>query len=569
MENSKFERLLQKLLWLYAFFLGVTLLYASLNVFLADSELWALSSSRHFWSTDPLSFALHYKPAFHAVLNLFHHADLGPGHMPLAARYLFAILGLVQVSLLYILSQRFFKDRTASLLTIVLYMTTSFFLLRGFRIRSDYLATTFFLLSLTCLTSVRWNRGWLGKAGFTACVLLMLASTPKAIYLLLLLTLLLIFQLRKDPVMWRKLSVATGGALLLAMALVIFVPWLRQSYQMSLDFFLSTFHHPDQPPYFSQESFKYVTRLLKENLHVIVLITINLYFCIKPPTWSKNLKAIRWMSALTLIPLIFHNHRTTFFILSLLPPLFIFAGKDFKEVFLTSKRPALRYSLVMIVLLALTGYRIYGVAREGQSNAQQIQYLTDLVPFLKDLQQRGTTILDVGGAIAHKSARLAYLGPSDDNARNSLLYFLDVNKPEWILDSYRLSLFGGDPITDLIADNYVRLPGGLWYRADRIDLGEKETQMSVEDFLGKFDIPDGDEVHLIFQTSGPSDSSTTLRFRSNNLTFPYHAPLPLKLIFQADSVLLRGTPKVVFAPLPFPANYALDSYSLFYFDTLR
>src|SRR5690606_34518683 len=158
----------------------------------------------------------------------------------------------------------------------------------------------------------------------------------------------------------------------------------------------------------------------------------------------------------------------------------------------------------------------------------------DLVPFLKDLQQRGTTILDVGGAIAHKSARLAYLGPSDDNARNSLLYFLDVNKPEWILDSYRLSLFGGDLITDLIADNYVRLPGGLWYRADRIDLGEKETQMSVEDFLGKFDIPDGDEVHLIFQTSGPSDSSTTLRFRSNNLTFPYHAPLPLKLIFQAD-----------------------------------
>ena len=152
------------------------------------TEVYPVHSSKYLFSAFDYEFLFALKPIFYSLLKVFFvFSELLPIEPMNLSRFVFALNGLSLLYFLYLYLEK--KTNRYNAVLALLILTSSYiFLNRGFRVRSDMLASSFSLFILWVNLNGKNNK----KQAFLLFLFLsLLFITPKAIYWLLLNLLLL------------------------------------------------------------------------------------------------------------------------------------------------------------------------------------------------------------------------------------------------------------------------------------------------------------------------------------------------------------------------------------------
>ncbi|NQY99499.1 MAG: hypothetical protein HRT45_02395 [Bdellovibrionales bacterium] len=437
----------------------------ALLCFWADSEAWPVKISglegaeRSFYdyTVKPL-FLLLLKPIW-GLSQIFAitHMDL--------ARVLFALNGLLCIYL----GQRVVKSLTASMLAsqiyIVLLMTSTLYLERGFRVRSDHLATTLILIGLTLALSeaIRLRTK---LAVLVALVLISVGITPKS---------LLVWACML-PVFWDQLRVRSlnrselgwlvpAWAVLFVVVVSIAVLGDRTVGHLAgyaRDVFYGS--EGDLSPW-SIARFQYVWAAAVENPVFTTLVIFNLVPSlpgVSSGQQASGIRALRLCLWLLVGLVAVYPNRLPFFLASLLPLglLTVVVSTDWSGLKSQYLKPgSVGYwataSVVSlhVVLFLWTSQNIYF----NNNNFEQRQFLSDFTGYLSSSPNKRA--YDPSGLLPNSNVDHLYLGPGQ-NAENKKiagllqskgydLFFLG-QRFSWVLKSFS---------EDFIANTMVFHPG--------------------------------------------------------------------------------------------------------------
>ncbi len=434
----------------------------------ADSEIWAVSIARTL-GFQAWDYGLSYKPLFYMTLRSVYSLDLSNVETFTAARLLYAAVGLGVLLLTYRLGRLLKLSFEARTLAVFLLATSSFFLERGFRVRSDQLATLFQLLGLTYYFQYVDQHTWGKPRTLVVSALLhvsLLLSTPKAIYQLLVNFYVYRVSQRffKVPETQKRHSrrVTLIFALAIPFSLFAVLAYFRTEQVLSaLTFFVRSFaENPSQPAYFSLSSFQHYRRFVLENPLFILAGLVAVYWSLKNKIERKPSMSefpLGGIAALTLFFIIFHNDRLPFFLVSLLPLVALFMGQQVVNVIRGTR---LRILLVGLVLNGLFhGVQIW----KSQSNDLQRAAIVSMQNYLAKypgvLYYDGTAVLPRNNQL-FANAEPKHLGNDD-----WLLKLLNDDKPDLFFFGNRLHHYFGRIMSFLDHENYIQIGPGVFARS--------------------------------------------------------------------------------------------------------
>ena len=123
-----------------------------------ETEIYPVHSAQYLFTENMLYFLFALKPIFYSTLYLSSLFSDWLSLLPMTgARFLFALngLGILTFMYLYIKNK---TDKYNAMLAVLLFASTSIFLDRGFRIRSDFLSTSFSLIALLMALSIKTKK---------------------------------------------------------------------------------------------------------------------------------------------------------------------------------------------------------------------------------------------------------------------------------------------------------------------------------------------------------------------------------------------------------------------------
>lgn len=381
----------------------------------------------------------------------------------LAARVLFALIGLGIATLTFQIAKLIFKDSMKAWVALLLLVANTFFLGQGFRVRSDLLAALFQLLTL--YTYLSWYRSQPQKmdlktgARLGLFSLLMVLCTPKAVYPLILNS---IFMFLSWPLQINKkrflLTVSIIVIPLLVFAGLFFLK--PQQLHSALQYYLNSFmEYPGHPAFFSQEGFFYLFRLLKENPIFILLFFCSLWFLRKVN--DALIKALYITSLLSLFIIFAHNDRLPFFILSLLPLPIILASHSMECLYKKWSHENI-FSILAFYLLVNAVY-FYVPMKETNNNHEQKYSIRFLEKYLA--QYPKARYFDGIGALPRLTQSFAYVAP--DTPGNKEYIMNVIRNQDLIFLSSRMFFYFQDIFEFFDDNNYVHIGGGVYAKAER------------------------------------------------------------------------------------------------------
>lgn len=147
----------------YTIFLASTalLFINGLNSFISSSEFWSIYLSQKLFSWQLTWSSVYLKPAFHLVLAVIYLFKLNDFYHIYVAKILFSLNGVFQFFLIYKIFISLFRSRIICLLQTLFLFLSPVFLANYYRIRSDQMALTLFLLFIVVSISNWPFKKWL------------------------------------------------------------------------------------------------------------------------------------------------------------------------------------------------------------------------------------------------------------------------------------------------------------------------------------------------------------------------------------------------------------------------
>ena len=475
-------------------------LMLSQTTYLADSEIWSIRYSSHLLDNLFSPISLFYKVVFQLIIKLGYLFSEGNWQVFLASRGTFALIGVLNATLVFYIADKVFRNKTLAAVSVALLVTSSFFLHQGFRVRSDGLATFFYLVSLAL---IYWGKGKEFRAPrilpLVLSNILMFLSTPKSIYFFLS-EVALISLLSKDyrfGLSRRKFLLYLVGPLMSAGVIVLcgilvfqrsYIPALQGAFEYFWKGFFSA-SNSSRPPYFSRQSFVFVKLFVVQNPFFAALLYFSAMWTVfKSLTGRISFRSCTEVEAFSVatlplfFALVFHNDRLPFFILSLLAPLCILAVGSILPLIGRARFK----QIVVAVLVLLVGKGVFlghGYWKNGGNQRQK--------EFVKALEEHiGSTgvgnYYDVIGTLPLVPGPFQFIGPGLEDTAPHIVRRLERNKPDLIFATKKLYYLKPD-IDFLLRRAYLGTAGGIFIRAAVFPLGEggKKKSISTKDISKK------------------------------------------------------------------------------------
>ncbi len=147
---------------------------------ISDSEFWPISLARLFGQFDSPHTSLYYKFFFHGLLSVPFIFKLSSVEHLIAIRVIFACIGIANLFLFYGISNKIYKDKNIALILTALLVSCLYFFSQWSRIRADFIVL--FICLLGIYLKLTWSNQKLRIANLAIAPLIMILTTPKAIY---------------------------------------------------------------------------------------------------------------------------------------------------------------------------------------------------------------------------------------------------------------------------------------------------------------------------------------------------------------------------------------------------
>ena len=436
----------KKLLLLGCFLLSVGFFITGLQCFWADSEIWHLKiSSLQGDARNPYDYWI--KPVYLIFLSVIYNLSdvFGTSH-PNLGRWVFGLNGVALLTLGSMVVTRFYSSSKIASVFFLLVGSSWIWLERGFRIRSDLMATCLFLVFLLLVIDGLRNdrfshrRLWVLFGLFVATIMV----TPKSLLLFLCFLPFLYKVFLSLPL---PLHNKVINLILLCLAAFVGMSIFSESFFISLlsqKTYLegSLIDAGGEIGAFSQYRWEHVGNFLVENPLIWVLFFLKVFWIFR--NWRDWVSQGVWrnldISFLLLAPaLVLFPNRTPFFICSLVPlfVLFLFSGTE--KWIRTSAHNFHRYRkpiyVVVVLVLVAAGYKMDHILK-NHNNLDQKQLYVVLKAFSEAYPQK--TIYDPAGISPSRKAVHFYLGPGDLESNRTSSSLIRIFEPDIILAGQRL-----------------------------------------------------------------------------------------------------------------------------------
>ncbi|MEO0335210.1 MAG: hypothetical protein AAF202_02380 [Pseudomonadota bacterium] len=549
--------------------LALNFLLLAVLCFWADSEAWPVKvASLEGHHRSFYDYAI--KPLYLFVLSPFVDLAslLGVYHMDLA-RLAFALNGLLIAYLGQRLVRKLTKSEVLSFAYVVVLLTSSLFLERGFRVRSDHLGTLIILFCLSVVFSPRFRDNTklfvilgLGLFAFLA--------TPKS---------LLVF-LCFLPFLWRALALnlktregfdwfltAWGCLFVLVAVLGLFGGGSFQhlwSYAVGLLKANPGDLHP-----LSVERLQYVFQFFMRNPLVSVLIAIKVIsICV--PRWHEGRSAIHRGLDFSLLLIFFvvliYPNRLPFFLASLLPLVLLIlfsldpderAASLLRDPTSVLKRALLFGMGVHIAFGLWTSQKIY----RTNSNLAQRRFVALYSPYLTSAKD--AKVYDPSGLIPNKNVYHYYLGPGQVIENRNIAYKLQTEGFDIVFLGQRIAWIFTE-FTPLFMNATMIFPPGLIVSGHSFSGGIEEGAISARDILDQIDQIHGDRdlpIKKVFIRNASPDlvieEDRKIAYKSFGKLFEYDSDkgISLSKLHKTETIFMHPkTTEVIFYLQDFPID---------------
>lgn len=530
MPNSSFYPHFKKALETKAFLLFCILfflIFQSLSYFTlwTETEIYPVHSSRHLWTDNMLHFLFSLKPLYYFTLYISSLLSSLLSTMPMTgARFLFALNGLLILSLMYFYIQKK-TNRYNAILAVLFLASTNIFLGRGFRVRSDLIAVSFNLLAMLMALNIKTKADQWRFYVILPLLSFSFLVTAKSLYWVLLSSCFIMHDLKKKPSLPFILEIA--GVVLSAFCLISVAfqdPFFLKSIENSWRAYFADWQMSWQ---FTERQglsqyFKHYTHLsifAGKNLPLIFLITVKFLFVIystltlkkRTPWKSPNYASIfagktrppalspitKFLSALhsivitkkrtwdlsdlcfflLILILFFHPHSKLFFLCALMPFFCIsfFTDSQWKSLIENSyslKFKTLLLAGALLYSLSLSSWFLYKVWTK-KNNSQQRKMVKELNEFYKS-EHPSTEIFDPACLIWTRKTDCKYIYSEVPFAKQLVSYFNNNNFDSvlairhvglWHLWQYKQDTF-----------QYINIKNYVYYKALIWDIKKWESE---------------------------------------------------------------------------------------------
>lgn len=544
----KLERYLHILIGALSF---IVLIFVATCGYITDSEIWAITLSQKLGShTENIS--LFYKYLFYALLKIPYFFSVSNWTHILISRLEFSLLG-VGVLLVFWRIQKLCYERNFALLMVSFLASSYAFLTHFTRVRSDYLATFFYLFFVYSVI-VHFKKKNLIYLGFGWVSLLgAFLSTPKAA--LLIISGILGYVFSRGPLEARK-SLRTVGLLFLTLVVAAhgvdfflaeneFFISLKSAISYATESFVSSYRDYD---FFVD--FQHVGRFLKNNILQGLVIMISMGALLTPQIRKRFDQTGKFLSIqfyILIVLALIYNQKYSFFLASLLPIMLLVSGL-YLQRWKSLKEARFRIFLLVVFLLLQVNvfYKNYKYIR-NKDQKSMISYLDDVV------RNRSLKIYDVIGLLPRNNHYFAFLNEGDPANIYSLEKIIR-DPPDLIVNVAKVSL--SPEIYEYMIRNYRDVGGGLYSRVYRwSDFGSscKASYRGVADALLRSRLEDTQYIEILKEPFWPRSEVIGVVGTMN----------------ENDSVDLCGEPAKVLSLSPLHTEFNKNADAIFSFDAIN
>ena len=361
-----------------------------------ETEIYPVHSSRYLFTEYNFEFLFALKPVFYFILYLTSlFSNLFALFPMTGARFLFALNGLLILSLLYLYINKK-TNRYNAVLAVLVLASANIFLDRGFRVRSDLLSSTLSLIVLLFTLNIKNRTDSLKFYIVIPLLFSLFLISPKGIYWFFFTLCLMLYDLKgKMPPPW--LVVKNVSAICVFFSVLSFIfrdPFFLKTVYQSVQFYLSNLSTTWQ--FIFEESlvknwtdFSHINVFVERNLILVLLIFVKLFFVIYSIVVIKRRK---WdlsdlYFCLLLFILLFHPQQKLFFLCAITPFFIISFFTDWQWKQLVSHSYSLRFKTLLLVgaflyslfYISFFSYRIY----MKKNNRPQKELVGELNGFYK------------------------------------------------------------------------------------------------------------------------------------------------------------------------------------------
>lgn len=422
--------------------------YFSFHNWIADSEFWPITLSGHFdqWRQHP---ALIYKSVFHLSLGWIYIFDLSSVEHIQFAKGFYTFLGGLYFYFFYFLSKRHLSEPLSVLALFVVLSSSLGFSQIGV-IRSDFLASFFVLIYFFIQKPHKTFKHQC--LIFLAFSILMLLATPKALFWVAALWVLLILTFNKaDRLLFLKLSVSL---LIVSLGVITFIDQFYLNSQIFNSFFLAWQHNSElRNSNIKMNDFEFLKPYLKNDWALLVLISFMLIQSFMSKNISIGMKFFIFIISLALIT---HEPKLPFFVGSYLFILFLVLMPSLQS--LGNRQITILFVIVSIVNLSRIDLRQYHFPNRIQlSTIKRVSHFID---------SKSYSVIDGLGLFPRvKKLDLTYVGPFDPVANEIFFNKIQKTKPDFLVYTGRFLNLEPE-ISKLLANYYKNVGNGYWLRKD-------------------------------------------------------------------------------------------------------
>ncbi len=461
----------EKILKSFLIILVIAYSFHSLTAYTSDSEFWSIALAKLLYTFDG-HIGLLQKMPFYFLLNipylLFHDSVL----VLIFEKILFYLISLGIFYFCYKILKLYQIEKKSIFAFFIVLLLFELVFGQTFRIRADNLSLLFFLMLFYFGLKDPNDTPLQTLKLFSLCLLTFL-STPKAIYFILCFSLFHVYH----QLNWFK----KVKSVLIFLLLPLFIPlfsafilnlfgssYLMDAYTNAILYYLNSFSHLSfQSNYLSIDSFYSLIRSITRSPIHFIFIFYALFLGMKfRKQLAKNVYILLPICFMGLLFVVFHNQKLTFFINSMLLPVFLFSVVIFLKtscfLSLNLERHYIAKASVLVLFLVNSIMQVSQLTIR-QNGLKQISIISSLQTYFNQFPE--SDIYDGIGILNSGKILYSFPGPGDKVLKAQALDMLKDYRPDFIIYTPKLAEL--EPQISLILDyQYIPIAKGIWAYAN-------------------------------------------------------------------------------------------------------
>lgn len=399
----------------------LTLIWST-SFFIHSSEFWSIYVSKSMANTD-LSQVVLMKPLFHFFLYLFHLLPLNDVQHLISVKFFFAIFGTAQLFLIVAILKNLTHEKKLisieSLCLILIGFTSIYFLQNFFRVRTDQVCVTLFLLFIYLNSKTKFTL----KQHVLFLILYPLIGL-KGILFSLLHSVQLALNYKKELFNTKYLLITLLSFLSIIIWTIV-LGWNSITYLIyTTDSFATYFHS--------------LLEWGKSDWVLIVFPLLSIFHSGYQIFIEQKLKVnLSILSTASLILILLYPQKNNYFLASFIPVLLLntvsFLFYLFQIVFKQSK---FKYTITsFFVIFICTKFVFYYQTSPYRSNFEQIKFIGALSKIIKSNHY---TYIDGFGAMPRQNNLNCFVSPGDTISNQNCKNLITEGKPDVVIVTQRL-----------------------------------------------------------------------------------------------------------------------------------